>query len=162
MHTLPLKDTFHIILSLSIWPFIHQSLPHNISEPIKWILSDMWVSQDKGVKEFVKTGIWEKKPNLLLLHRRSNWTTLTVFSTWQSSTHHESRWDFSLPFTHLPTPAFFARESTLAQLFPVLWPMWSLQLCSTVPSSLPLPLKWPPKPIKIQAHFDHRGREIVH
>lgn len=61
MYILPLKDTFHTILSSSIWPFIYQSLPHNISEPIKWIYQICGYLRIKESKEFVKTGIWEKK-----------------------------------------------------------------------------------------------------
>lgn len=69
-----------------------------------------------------------KEPILLLLHRRSKWTTVIVFSMWQSFTHYGSRWDSSLPFTPLPTPASFVQESTLAQLFPI--------FCPAVPAAL--------------------------
>lgn len=56
---------------------------------------------------------------------------------WQFSKHCQSRWGFSLPFTHLPTASSSAQEFALAQLFSALRPKWSRQLCPPVHYPLP-------------------------
>lgn len=61
MHTLPLRDTFHITLSSSICPFIHQSLPHNISEPIKSIYQSGYL-RIKVFKSLSKLASGKKSP----------------------------------------------------------------------------------------------------
>lgn len=167
IHSLPLKDPVHIILS-SIWLFIHQSLPltTNLSEPSsKWIYQRCRYLRGKGVpfQEFVKTVIWKKKrsPAYCTYAGQANGAHLLyipyrVFQTLSKQVSVQPALYTS------PSSCFLCVRIYLSSALPLLLPYVvpaALLYCS--PSS-PLHSYVAFYAIKLQASFSHRGRQMVH
>lgn len=143
-----------------MWPFTHQSLPHNISEPIRWIYQICGYLRIKELMSLSKLASGKRSPSCCS-------STGEVNTPWFLCVLHVSP-----PHTRKAAEISACPLHTSQQLLPL--HENPLQLSSCLPSALcspcsfapllhyllPHPPKWPLKPIKLQAHFNHREEKL--
>lgn len=105
----------------------------------EWIYQMCGSLRGKGVSEFVKTGIWEKKrgPTHCSYTGKEHSYYIFYMTVFQALSKQVS---FQPALYTSPNTLFLCIRIHLGLALSVLCPKWSLQLCSPVHYLLPLPL----------------------